>query len=212
MRTGVTAHTGGGHTFTFLHANQNLSCAGTTCTVTLTSTTAGSLLAFGLVSQNTPAQTFVSISAGGTFVHPGTCSFQSTSNLYVDCGYVLAATGGVTSITVTLSGTFGGAIEIDEVSYTGAGAITLDGTPTGNALTTCTSCAVVPLTITGTSDYVWRMFAVDNTPTNPGGVWTSPANITTTGAIGAVNQTSAATFNVAQTGSGTVAQNVMAFK
>lgn len=201
-----------GHTFTFLHASQNLSCSPSiTCSVTVPSTTAGTLLTYWIIGQSGTNLTIIT-ATGGTFVHCSNCAQADAANLFIDGGYVLAGTGGLTTITFTVSsGLIGYAVEVDEISYTGAGAISLD-TSNGNALTTCTSCAVLGVTLTGTSDYLSRMFGVDNTPTAPGAPWTNPANIATSGVIGAVNQSTAATFNIAQSGGGGVAQAIMAFK
>lgn len=201
------------HTFTFKQAHQNLSCSGTSCAITgLTSTTAGSLLVIttvGGAGDNT-----ITGSTGGIFAHCPGCAFLSTSNLSVDQGYILASTGGATSITITNAFSIAYAAEVDEYTYTGAGALILEAWG-GSVDTSCTSCAVKAATgLSGTSLLFSREFAVDNTPTNPGGVWTNPANITTTGVIGAINQatTTGATFNVAQSPAGTAPQSFMVFR
>lgn len=205
-----------GHTFTFLHTNANASC-NSPCTVTTTSTTSGSLLVIWIVDGGATALTGVTCSpsacttGGAAYVHCSNCNFSDAVNLTVDGGYVLAAPSGVTSVVATFTGGGTSAVEVNEITYTGTGAISLDSS-NGSALTTCTSCAAFNLTITGSSDYVTREFAVDNTPTNPGAPWTNPAHITTTGVIGALNQANANTFNVAQAPGGGVAQAVMAFK
>lgn len=200
------------HTFTFKQAHQNLSCSGTTCTITgLTSTTAGSLLVYTTVGGG--GNNTITGATGGTFAHCPGCAFLSTSNLSVDQAYAIS-TGGNTSVVISNPFPGGYAAEVDEYTYTGAGPLLLEAWG-GNILSTCTSCAVKAATgLAGTSLLFSREFAVDNTPTNPGGVWTNPANITTTGVIGAINQATSAgaTFNVAQSGSGTVAQSFLVFR
>lgn len=207
---------GSGHTFSFLHANTATSC-NSPCTVTTTSTSSGSLLVIGLTAGAASAITAVTCSpnacnsGGAAYVHCTNCNFSDAVNLSVDGGYVLASPASDTSVVVTFTGGGANTVEVDEISYTGTGAISLDSS-NGNALTTCTSCATFNLTITGSSDYVSRNFAVDNTPTAPGAPWTNPNNVTTTGVMGALNQANANTFNVTQAPGGGVAQYVMAFK
>lgn len=212
------------HTFTFGHANTNTSCpASTSCSVTTTSTTSGSLLVMhvaGVGNGSAQAITAASCSpsacssGGAAFVHCSNCYFLTTSNLFVDAGYVLAAPSGVTSVSITVQNAPNAGnwvAEVDEVTYTGGGNAAFDSSG-GSTLATCTSCVTSSLTISGTKDYVSRAVNVTNSATAPGAPWTSPGNITTTGIIGALNQTTVGTLTISQSPTGVVSQDVIAFK
>lgn len=183
-----------------------------TCAYALASVGAGDLLVFSSSYGNATPVAISSISTGGSFVaDTATDKCASTSSDCLSQGHVLSATGGVTAITQTMAS--GSLVyitgEVDEYKRS-TGTATLDDAES-NQPASCTSCATVALTLTGT-DVVVRGFNTSSTPTAPGAPWTNPNNLTAIGFIGALNQTSGTGPTIAQTPSSGPVSDGLAFK
>lgn len=128
-----------------------------TCSITVPSTTAGNLL-FIEASTQVSNDYISSVSGGGTWVVPVACQKQVTSpsTLNVSCAYVLSASGGTTSIAVTMAGSSSATgIGIYEVHRTsGSWALDTDGSTANTASFTP---PLQPLTLTGTNDVVFQV-------------------------------------------------------
>lgn len=162
-------------TWTRVATSQNVNCAAsTTCAVTVTSTTAGNLLV-ALAFESSTAQIQLSAgSAGGSWVFPSNCrAFQSSSTGSTSCGYVLSATGGVTSITMTTSSapstTY--AIVINEYHST-VGSVAAETVPAGTTSASCSNnCTTASITVTGSADVLIAGIATGNTGCSVGSPW-----------------------------------------
>ncbi len=121
--------------------------------VTVPATVAGDLLYVEQIYGGTGGQ-LSSGSGGGTWVFPANCNNSIASAGSLSCGYVLSATGGVTSITMTLNA--GNAVELHFRSYhpssTTAVAETVPAATTNAACSN--NCTTPTVTLTGTSDVV----------------------------------------------------------
>jgi hypothetical protein len=164
---------------TYAHASCNTvvqhktsaACTTTSCAVTVTSTGSGHILVYGYVGNLTATATISSVSGGGTWTHCSNCSAKDSNGDQVDISYTLASTGGVTTITATLSSApaLGGGT-VWELSCTGVAALDTSGSNVHN--TACTTCAGEPLTLSGASDAIVQITAPAGTAT----AVTSPYN------------------------------------
>lgn len=138
------------------HLQADCAGGGAACTVPLSSTGSGHLLAIvGYAGTNV---TISSINAGGTFVHCSNCQqFQALTGT-IDAGWVLSSSSGVTSIIVTFSGNHAGAhVAIYEASCSG-GTIAKDsnaaGTGSGTNASASSPYTGQALTLSGTQDFI----------------------------------------------------------
>lgn len=128
-----------------------------TCSITVPSTTAGNLL-YVEASTEVSGDYISSISVGGTWVIPTTgCQQQITTpaTLNISCAYSLSATGGTTSISITMAGSSSAVgIAIAEVHRT-SGTWVLD---TDAASTTAAGFTqnMQALTLSGTNDVIFQ--------------------------------------------------------
>jgi len=201
-------------TWTLVHANAaTTNCSGSTCGAVLTSTTAGNLLVIGYFGAN--SVTVSSINAGGTFVHCPSCAVgASGTSGFIDAGYVLSATGSVTAITVTLSGSGGAWATIVSEFKSDAGTAIYDTSLTKTD-TTCTSCATPALTLTGANDLVVELAAAGQSITTPfiGSPYTNPSiQPNGDGWAGALNVTSFSAPSWTQSPTGVLSGAAIAFK
>lgn len=131
-------------TWAFVQANENFSCAtGTTCAVTLSASTANSILLVGIIDNTVAGHTIASASGGaGTWnLCPASGCANTTGNWSFDNAYNLTNTGGATSITVTINSSDSSwFLYVNEFKCTAnCGTIALDKIATP-ATSTCTSC------------------------------------------------------------------------
>lgn len=152
-----------------------VACTANPSTVTITSTTAGSLLVV-FWTQNSGSNTISSVTGAGTWNTNALCNANSSSGGGTSCAYNTSATGGVTSLTMTPSGSSGsGVCIVFEESYS-AGPISLDtGTPQtrNSAAGFETNSASPTVTLAGSNDVVLLSLdttaAVSACPTNYAG-------------------------------------------
>ena len=145
-------------TWSLTQVKGNGSCAGnnSTCSVTVTSTGSGHVLFVGVIVPRTA--TITSASGGGTYTLCGTtCRNGNTTTGFTDGAYVLSSTSGVTSISATVSTTFGGGSTwvtfVLELS-TDSGPALFDTSNNNLVTTNCTSCTGTALTLGGTNDAI----------------------------------------------------------
>lgn len=170
-----------------------------TCTITVPSTTAGTLeVACGSsVAQATTSFTF---SGDGTWVTPtGSLAGNSTGGS-VQCAYNLSATGGATSITCTSSvNNTGGRCAWINFSYTGAAIFDTGSVTITNSEACTTSCTGVALTLATSKSYLLVQAAnisSSNAISNCSGNSNYIGNFVADSRLGicfAINQTSAGT-------------------
>ena len=166
----------------------------TSCAITVTSTGSGNF-GFFSVATNSGSQNISSISGGGTWTIPGGTTCRRTNGAgSEDCAYITSLTGGVTSITVTMSAKVTH-LMIQFLEYSSAGLSFDAGASTASSganpsVTTITG-------ITGTNDLVIQSLTNGNnaTITGPGGNWTNPNDSASDGSqvlgvIGYINCTS----------------------
>lgn len=190
------------------HPN-NLCTGASTCAVTLTQNTgSGNLLVISVSGGASATRTISSISAGGTFVHCSNCSANAAGNI-VDQGWVLSSTGGVSSITVTLSGSATFFAEIDEYS-TSSGPAIADTSGSGTEAT-CTSCAGKALALGGSNDVIVQVISPNGSASNITAPYSNPNDASASSTAGALNQ-SAGTAPTWTTTSGVAAVAAVAFK
>jgi DNA-binding winged helix-turn-helix (wHTH) protein len=150
-----------GPTWIYVQNGFNNSCSGTTCTVSLSTTTAGSVLVAGMFDITAAGHTIASASGGG-----GTWSLCASSGcaltqsaFSLDMAYNITGTGGATSVVTTLnSSSTNWGVDIDEWKCTAnCGTIALDqivGTKYTSA-SCSTGCLGAGFTgLTGTSDLI----------------------------------------------------------
>jgi hypothetical protein len=217
QHTGATSAASGGHTFALVQHPHNVSCSGSsaTCAITLTQNTGSGNL--GIISFDATTSTTVSISSisgAGSWTHCTNCSQKDSSNDQVDASYIYSTTGGVGSISVTLTtapGSSWGA-SYTEYSFTGSGGVTLDASNGNtNGGTTCTTCTMPSLSLTGSRDVIFYQSNNDNGFGCPGSPWTNPCDEATTAIVAAINVTSTLA-SLAQSPAGNQATSALAFK
>jgi hypothetical protein len=182
-----------GATWALVHSASNASCsAGTTCTVTVTSTGAGNLLVGTVLVGNT-GLTISSVSGGGTWTHCGTCQMFNATAGGTDASYTLSSTSGATSIVFTLSASNSGGAWVAavlEYSYT-AGPISFDAASTRNQSTASASQAGVALTLTGSNDVIVQTATEQSSASAISAPYTQPALFPSgDGVAGAINTAS----------------------
>lgn len=140
--------------------------------VPVTSTTAGNLLLIYLIAQNGsptyPQSQISSISGEAAGTHcpsdPTWSQLGGSNGDSVDCWYVLAATGGSTSITVNYTNAnahAGVAVGIIEV-HRSSGTWSFDTAGVHRVTTTATTGTGPALTLSGTNDFVLNWVSLDN--------------------------------------------------
>ena len=225
--TADTHHSGGGGTNTFTliqHKNFDSLGQGTggsacvanspVCTVTVSSTTAGSLLvAAAWRDDNGAVNAPTASTSQGTWVHCTNCAqFESGAGL-VDAWYILSSTGGATTIICNQASTpsFHGCA-LMEWSYT-PGPISFDVSASSiNGGASCTACAGPALTITGTKDLFVGSIVPASSCTAVNGAYTNVADFPSgVGYVAAINQATytAPTYTCS---AGVVSMFSMAFK
>ena len=174
------------HTWTLLHANAaNTACSGsgTTCTITVASTTSGNqLVAVAWTPTSTTGKNLSAAGSGGTWVFPANCAaFNNASTGEVSCGYTLSATGGVTSIVLTVAATPSGTWAALIYEYhSSAGGVAVETVPAGTSTgagTCSTACTAPNVTLAGSADVVIGAIATGNTAcsvSSPYGDFTAP--------------------------------------
>lgn len=164
-------------TWTIIQHPGNYTCTGTNtttvnCTVKTAATTAGNLLILmsSIYSKGSSGPVVSSASGGGTWTHcpngAASVSYSSGSWNAVDCGYILSASGGATSVTLSWTGSFTAAnvdLELVEV-HRSTGTATYDN---GNLAETasCASCSAPALSLTGSSDFIMQFGSFAAVPT-----------------------------------------------
>lgn len=208
-------------TWSLLHANTcNTTCsdASTTCAVTVASTTAGSTLAVVVYTVNSLT---VTGSTGGTFVHCPSCAGGTSGTGFMDGGYILSATGGTTSATVTISGTTSTTPWLACIlEYSSSLGTAIFDTSNSTADTTCTTCAAPALTLSGSNDLIIQAVTCTNTcatSATAGFIGASPYTNPAVfpggdGLGGGLNVTSYTAPNWSQSPTGAVRVLAMAFK
>lgn len=149
-----------------LVVNTEISCPITAgddkaCVVTIPSTHAGNLLVgYAITATN---HTIASVSGGGTWVLCGS-SCQSGA---IDGAYVLSATGGVTSVTMTINSDPSAfyAVDITEYSNSQGKTAVFDGGYKATA-STCTTCTGISFAPTGYKDLLTMDVGADNNVTS----------------------------------------------
>lgn len=204
LQSAYTPTAGGGVTYSLVQEKFNATCSSssTTCAVTVSSTAAGNLLVVGYegVSANSTTD-LSSVSGGGTYVHCSNCyskDLSSGNGDVSDMGYVLSATGGVTSITCNLFASIGHGWFCFAVEYhRSSGSWAFDTGGANSHTAACTACAGVTLT-GGSNDTIVQIASPSGTPSSitPSGTWANPNDVTNTiaGALGVAAST-AITFN-----------------
>lgn len=209
---------GGSKTWSMVQHSSNTACSSTsaTCSVTVTSTGSGHLLVITAVYGSSSTDiTISSTSGGGTSTHCTNChATRDSSGDEEDISYILSSTSGATSISVTMSSSaFSGnwIATVEEYSWTGGGSAALDTSNSVQDNTSCTTCNLPSLTLTGTDDVVLYDLNSSQGTTAPGGIWTNPADVNTTGVFAAINTSSTlSTFAMSPSGVATV--GAIAFK
>lgn len=177
---------------TLAGGGNGLSCTPACTSLTIPSTTAGNLL-FIYAANLLNGVTISSINDGhsGTYSFPsgaGTCSVQVThsSSFWAQrCGYTLSVPGGVTSLTITMSGNGTTGFLVTEYSRNDNKAWTLD---TQNSSTTAspTSYTACPsLTFSGTDDLVFLQYTQNGGPWAPTNYFVTPYPGTGVGVLNA---------------------------
>lgn len=156
------------------------SCAVNTanCTITTTGTGGASIIDKGdtiicdINGNNysgASGVTISSITGGETWVHPSGYANWIANAGSSDVNYALSAVGGETSLTVTNSGNSAGDQSFSCIfaHWGGTGGVTLDGTPATVVTSACTTTCTGPtLTLSGTHDFVFALFAPQNNATS----------------------------------------------
>lgn len=203
------------------HPNTTLCTAGTTCNLTVTSTGTGHVL-IGVLLQATTTAAISSVSGGGTWVHPASCSASDTNGGSVDVAYVLSSTSGTTTITVTSTKSFvsqNGVWEVGEYSFTASPAV-FDACGTPASRTTGTTIAGAAISLTGTNDVIIQAIGCGQTCSTSatGGFvgatpWLSPNDFPGgDGVGGSINTSSTTAPNWAQSPTATAAVTAIAIK
>lgn len=178
---------GGGGATASIVQNPSKQCTGsfTTCVVTMTQATGSGNLLFIANGGGITSARIQSINAGGTLVvSAGGCVNGGTSHaISTDCAWVLSSTSGVSSITVTYSGTLTGVqLVIYELSCSGGtwSHDTENAADDGTSTSPYTGVSLAGLT--GTNDVLFQWsdgFSVDPTAISGGyGNIISPNGIT----------------------------------
>jgi hypothetical protein len=174
---GNTWTTSTGWSATGATSSTGVACTPACPAVTVPTTVAGDLIYVQVVSS-TNAFTISSGSAGaGTWVIPANCvSSGGTGELA--CAYVLSATGGVTTITITMSGSITATISIRSYHPSSTTAVA-ETVPAANSSAGCSNnCTTPSVTLTGTSDLIVAAISAGDTGcsvASPYGNFTAPS-------------------------------------
>jgi len=192
--------------------------SGTTCVMAVSATGSGNLLVFGVDSLGGSNFTITAAATGAgtmTLCAASACHlFAGTSAYNIDSGYVLSATGGVTSLTATVSGTPSGTWNcwVKEISHTGV--VTYDTAGTRGPISCASPCAGVALTLGGSNDIIVQL--CDGGPNCTAVTSPYSSNVTFSGGEGyasSLNTNSGTAPNWTTTsGPGNMILNAIAFK
>jgi hypothetical protein len=150
-----------------------LNSAATTFTIAVPSTTAGNKVTLWVATANTSAQrTISSVTGGETFTFPGGCAGFISSAGSVACGYVLSATGGATSLVVTLSGASAIYVAFWIAEWSSTSPASFDNS-NNVQITSCLTCAAPTLSISGTNDLITQIGLPAQSYTAISGAYTS---------------------------------------
>ena len=128
LGAGKGASGGGPPTNSRIHLTQSNATCSPSCSITIPSTTAGDLLAVAFSTSTGAATHISSVTGAGTWTAAGACiGSETTAGSFTDLAYNASATGGVASVTITLSGS-DPSPDIWVAEYTGGSAYALDGT------------------------------------------------------------------------------------
>lgn len=174
-------------TWAFVQAADNFNCSAssTTCSVTVSATTSGSILVAADYQPSGYNGHIASGSGGGgtwTLCASTGCLASATGDLgAMDLAYNITGTGGATSISLTVSSapSVAWGLAIDEWKCTAnCGAIALDQSSRTATSSSCSSsCTAASFTgLAGTSDLLIQGINVDNSP----GTITSPYSLDST--------------------------------
>lgn len=182
---------------------------GTTCAVTVAALTAGSTLVAEVQYSNGASHTISSFNAGGTWVIPAGCH-GFANILGIDCAYALSSTGGVTSITVTVSASLTTPWAFHVREYTSNG-LTLDGTPTNNSSAACAACVTPSVAGVAGNDLLVAGAQFANTATSVNAPYGNLVIANGNAAVDNLNTSSGTGATINQT-SGAATMNTIAFK
>jgi hypothetical protein len=144
-------------------------CTASPCAVTVISTGAGHLLVAGGLAAGTSV-TISSVTAGactGSWTHATGANISQSGDGSTDQYYCLNSASGVTSISVTFSGTCSGGSHCDAViweasSNVGNIAVDTGATPIGTKNdATCTACAGVALSLSSNNKFITVLAACE---------------------------------------------------
>lgn len=200
-----------GGTFTLLHVTAPATVLGcsNTCTVTVASTTAGSLQVMTAMSSQAGQNWIVSVSGAGSWSCP---VIDNNANGSISGCYNVNSTAGVTTLTIT--STPGGQynVRVWEYSFTG-GPVSLDTSTSNGNLTPATTQAGVTLTPHGSNDVIVQWVLSGAQPTSISGPYGNfAAQNSTSGWADLENTTSGTAPNWTFGTSQTVIAGAMAFK
>lgn len=130
---------------------RNCSVAGTSCVITVGSTTAGSIEV--VCEQSAQTTVTVTVTGDGTWVTPVGSHGTDTAGGSVECAYNLNATGAATSITCTFSSSASSQCEFLRFTKTGS-SITFDTSALIDDTVACTACAGAALTLGTANNYI----------------------------------------------------------
>lgn len=228
---------GGPSLWTQIQAPSNITCSGSAagasaCTVTASSTVAGDGLAlietaFANCGSCVAGAVYTSASGDSSWSHcssaNGSVQVGSSPNRFytTDCAYILSATGGATSLSITLTfpvGTTAWTESVVAVEFRKrTGSIVFDAAGTATTSASCTACTSPAITLSGSNDYVFQWLGVGQVPLsilnpayiNP--IILDPNNVGAAWA-GALNQTAAGAQTWSQAPAGGAVMSGIAFK
>lgn len=155
----------------FKQAADNFSCpTGTTCNVTISSTTSGSILVCAMLDGVNSTNHITSCSGGGgtwTLCPTSSCVVTNANLFPIDAAYNLAGTGGATTITVNVatSSSFFGAVVGEWDCTANCPANALDKIASSNTSTaSCGTCTLSSFTSPTVGDLAVQLVSADNTP------------------------------------------------
>jgi hypothetical protein len=160
-----------------------------TCPITISSTGSGNLGVLAYSDNAFSADHISSVSGGGTWIAAGACvAFESGSG--TDLAYVLSLTGGVTSLSITLNGSDGGADFVFFEYSRSSGSWALDGSCGTEAHSAANPNTTASMSVgVGNTDVIVAALATASgycPGTAVGGTgWTTPILNVTTGTLAA---------------------------
>jgi hypothetical protein len=176
----------------------------TSCTATVAPTGSGHLLVIlGTIYNTSQSVSFVTSAACGvSWAYPaGAHYYNGAQGAGTNGAYCLSSASGVTSITVTLSGTPGSGLQtFDFIEYAWSGStISLDGAPaSGNVIESSTPSGIAQ-TLSGSNDVIVQWIRTDRSTssdvTSISGSYSNPFDTPTadaTGYAGSINTSNGA--------------------